>query len=84
MIVNHGKMGGHKTLNQQVPGSIPGRPTSKFKHLKRYSFKCFFVYAVLSHYSPTFFDSNKEKLLDSPLWLFLYSFMENPYFQYFL
>jgi hypothetical protein len=25
----------HLTLNQQVPGSIPGRPTSKFKHLSR-------------------------------------------------
>ena len=46
MIVNHGKMEGHKTLNQQVPGSIPGRPTSKFKHLSHYEVSAFLFWVM--------------------------------------
>ena len=36
----------HLTLNQQVPGSIPGRPTIKIKHLAHYGL-CAFLFGYM-------------------------------------
>jgi hypothetical protein len=42
----------HLTLNQQVPGSIPGRPTSKFKHLSLFEVGAFLFGATFEIKNP--------------------------------
>ena len=39
-----GKCTEPETLNQQVPGSTPGRPTKQIKHLEFEDSRCFFVF----------------------------------------